>query len=272
MLFRSKAMAALELSSEHLVQGKQPTQMGQLIIDYFQYRADVLNDYVRPRLMELAEAKATYEAMRAQHKPVLAPSMNKQKGEMRQVAYLASLVNVIVESVAGWDGFNPNPLQLTTFTHNGLPVRTLSRRVDGALPGVVNPVALWEVKEYYHNKTFGSRIADAVYETQLDGMELEEMLEHTDRFCEHMLVIDSYNTWWNMGRAQLCRMIDILSMGYVDEILFGREAIERLPALVAGWEQKAKQNLAHEPQIRGAEGDAPSELDEKKDGQGLLDI
>lgn len=57
---------------------------------------------------------------------------------------------------------------------NGLPVRTLARRVDGAFPSVINPVAIWEVKEYYHTTTFGSRVADGVYETLLDGMELED--------------------------------------------------------------------------------------------------
>ena len=39
-----------------------------------------------------------------------------------------------------------DPRQLTSVTHNGMPVRTLARRVDGAFPCVINPVAIWEVK------------------------------------------------------------------------------------------------------------------------------
>ena len=39
----------------------------------------------------------------------------------------------------------------------------------------LNPIAIWEIKEYYYTTTFGSRIADGVYETPLDGMELEEL-------------------------------------------------------------------------------------------------
>ena len=37
------------------------------------------------------------------------------------------------------------------------------------------------------------------------------------------------------GRSYLCRMIDMLHMGYVDEVLFGREVGDRLPELVAEW-------------------------------------
>jgi hypothetical protein len=37
------------------------------------------------------------------------------------------------------------------------------------------------------------------------------------------------------GRSYLCRIIDMLQMGYVDEVLFGREVAARLPKIVAGW-------------------------------------
>ncbi len=33
--------------------------------------------------------------------------------------------------------------------------------------------AVWEIKEYYDSITFGSRIADGVYETMLDGKSLQ---------------------------------------------------------------------------------------------------
>ena len=49
-----------------------------------------------------------------------------------------------------------------------MPLRTLAQRVDGAFPSAVNPVAVWEIKEDYHTTTFGSRVADGAYETQID--------------------------------------------------------------------------------------------------------
>ena len=116
-----------------------------------------------------------------------------------------------------------------------MPLRTLARRVDGAFPSVVDPIAIWEIKEYYYTTTFGSRVADGVYETLLDGMELEELQAATGRQIKHVLFIDDRYTWWECGRSYLCRMIDMLHMGYVDEVVFGREVLNRLPELVAEW-------------------------------------
>lgn len=247
------AFQKLGLSSQHLVSQGQLTERGLKLCEYFHYRADVLDNYVQPRLMDAQRAEAEYNALKAQLQPTLSATMNKQSGEMKKVAYLTGIVNMIVESVIGPHGFNANPGQLTTFTQNSMPLRTLSRRVDGALPGVVNPVAIWEIKEYYYTTTFGSRVADGVYETLLDGMELEEMREHEGRHVEHMLALDARYTWWEMGRSYLCRIIDMLHMGYVDVVLFGYEVIEQLPDLVRYWADLARNQPGYEPQLHGAE-------------------
>ena len=42
-----------------------------------------------------------------------------------------------------------------------------SSRRFGAYPSIYNPKLVWEIKEYYYSKSFGSRVADAVYEQQL---------------------------------------------------------------------------------------------------------
>lgn len=260
----------LGLSSLHLVDRRGAlTPLAQELCAYFAYRADVLDNFVKPRLMNADEAAALYADTKDRLRPKLAETMNKQSGDMAKVAYLTGLVNMIVESVAGHDGFNANPGQLTTFTKDAMPLRTFSRRLDGALPGVVNPVAVWENKEYYYTTTFGSRVADGVYETLLDGMEAEEMREHGGRHVEHMLAVDAYFTWWVKGRSYLCRIIDMLSMGYVDEVLFGREVVERLPALAAEWVALAQAKAAEEPQIKGVEEEGTGEEgadDEVDDG------
>ena len=116
-----------------------------------------------------------------------------------------------------------------------MPFRTLSRRVDGAFPAVINPIAIWEIKEYYYTTTFGSRVADGVYETLLDGHELEESEAASNQKVRHLLIVDDYFTWWKCGRSYLCRLIDMLHMGYLDEVLFGREVVEQLPILVKEW-------------------------------------
>jgi len=167
--------------------------------------------------------------------------MNKQKGEKQAPSYFTGIVNILIEANA--EGFNCNydPRELTSITLNGNLLRTLARRVDGAFTSAINPIAIWEIKEYYYTTTFGSRVADGVYETLLDGLELEELKEHENIYVRHYLMIDAYNTWWNMGKSYLCRIIDMLHMGYVDEVLFGYEVIERLPVLVKEWVELAKE-------------------------------
>lgn len=63
----------------------------------------------------------------------------------------------------------------------------------------------------------------------LDGLELEEMRQSTQINVQHYLMIDSHYTWWECGKSYLCRLYDMLHMGLVSEILFGKEVITELP-------------------------------------------
>jgi len=232
----------LDLADDHIVvpNGKL-TEFGKMLMAYFTYRARVLNEYVEPRLMDSKQARRLFEKLRRKLEPACPLPMNKQKGRKRTFAYLTGLVNMLVEANARGLPCEYDPRVLTTVTRDRTPLRTLARRVDGAFPGTVNPVAVWEIKEYYHTTTFGSRVADGVYETLLDGMEIEELREHEGVDVKHYLMIDAHYTWWECGRSYLCRIIDMLHMGYVDEVLFGLEVTERLPALVRHWVKLARQ-------------------------------
>ena len=53
-------------------------------------------------------------------------------------------------------------------------------------------------------------------------------------------MVDAHRTWWVQGKAYLCRIVDMLNMGYVDEVLFGREVIDEMPRLVHEWMQLAQ--------------------------------
>ena len=88
---------------------------------------------------------------------------------------------------------------------------------------------MWEIKEYYYATTFGSRVADAVYETQLDGFEFKELYERTGKKVHHILFIDAYRTWWVQGKSYLCRLVDAMNSGVVDEVIVGREVFTRWP-------------------------------------------
>jgi len=161
--------------------------------------------------------------------------MNKQTGNKKDHALFTGMINMLIYENLQEFCCDYDPRQLTTITKNGSPLRTLARRVDGAFPSTVNPIAIWEIKEYYYTTTFGSRVADGVYETLLDGMELEDLYKQENIKVLHYLMIDSHYTWWQCGKPYLCRIIDMLHMGYVSEVLFGYEIIEKLPEIVKEW-------------------------------------
>lgn len=232
------AMMKLDLQISHLQdESGQPTPMANLIGAYISYRAFTLNTVVTSYLMNAQRANQVYTQILQQYPSQRLPVMNRQTGAKKQPMYLTGIVNALIEHYVKGLPCDYDPKRLTTFTKAGMPVRTMSRRVDGCFPSCVNPIALWEIKEYYHTTTFGSRIADGIYETLLDGMELAEMKEREGIQVDHLLIVDS-DQWWLKGKSYLCRIIDMLHMGYVSEVLFGYEVVERLPDIVQAWRMR----------------------------------
>jgi hypothetical protein len=231
-----KAIAKADLMSDHLVdpQSGKPSQLALDLQDYFAYRAQVLVNQVQPNLMCKQCARRTFLQLQAQLGSTRPVPLNKQSQQKKQPLYLTGIVNMLVEHAIGTRPCDYDPNGLTSFTRSGAPVRTLSRRHDGAFPRKNDPIAIWEVKEYCYTTTFGSKISDGVYITQLDGLEVEEA-RAAGIDVQFVLMVDAYETWWLKGVSYLCRLIDLLHMGYVDEILFGSELLARLPIIVKDW-------------------------------------
>lgn len=210
---------------------------------YSQHRADLLNTCARNNLMNLNDARLEYEALRSvydtEHYLCKIP-MNKQKGDKRHIAYLTAIINILTEKTlreaglfSGQKGFVDDPEKyLYVIDNNGYIVGAASRRMDGAYPDIVNPRIVWEIKEYYGTTSFGSRVADGVYETQLDGYELAALSNRSAHPIFHALIVDDHFTWWIKGKSYLCRLVDILNEGLVDEVLIGREVLTRWPEVL----------------------------------------
>lgn len=233
------SLKELGLSTNHVIDDAgKATKLGAALVSYFQFRADVLNKFVKPRLMSAEQAADAFAQVRKLTRSIRAVRVNTQKIAGKKPAYLTGMVDMLIEANIGGLPCDFNPQELTTFTHLDAPLRTLARRVDGAFPSAKNPVAIWEIKEYYYTETFGSRCADGVYESLLDGMELEELRQSERIDCKHYFIIDAIGAWWTSkqnGRSYLCRIIDMLHMGYVDEVLFGTEVLDEIPRLAKEW-------------------------------------
>ena len=72
-------------------------------------------------------------------------------------------------------------------------------------------------------------------------MELEELRMSENIDVLHYLMLDARYTWWDCGRSYLCRIVDMLQMGSVDEVLVGRQTIDRLPKLVPMWVKRLRE-------------------------------
>lgn len=243
-----KAFAKLGLDPGRIIGASNAlSELGENLIAYYDHRAGVLNNQVRPMLMDKDEARATFDKLFRRLRPSAPIPMNKQKGAKKAPAFLTGIVNMLIEQHAEGLPCNYDPRTLTSITRDGVPLRTLARRIDGAFTTVVDPIAVWEIKEYYYTKTFGSRVADGVYETLLDGSELQELRENEGVHIGHYLIVDDRFTWWDCGRSYLCRIIDMLHMGVLDEAIFGRETLDRLPLLVQEWVTIARLRAKGQP-------------------------
>lgn len=219
----------------------------ELVAAYIAHRANVLTEQVEPALMTRDEARVCFEEIRAKVTPKLAATMNRQKGEKRHEAYLSSMVAMFAEQAFGHNGFVNDAQKLAILTDGNNRLQGIfSRRFDGVIPSTRDPIAMWEVKEYYGTTSFGSRVADGVYETLLDGYEINAFENAFGRRMAHFLFVDDKFTWWSMGKSYLCRMIDMLHTGHVDEVFFGRQVISQWPAALAELKKGLPASQGHE--------------------------
>ena len=144
-----RAFDKLGLSTIHIANvDNQLTDFGRNLFDYFSFRAEVLNNTVKGQLMSKETAEIEFNQLKQKMNPQCPLPMNKQKAEKKNYAFLTGMVNMLVEANIDGVPCDYDPRSLTTITNHWMPLRTLSRRVDGAFPSVVNPIAIWEIKEY----------------------------------------------------------------------------------------------------------------------------
>src|SRR6266581_2767264 len=126
-----QAYSGLKLKHDHIVDGiGQPTTVGKTLHGYFVFRADRLNTFVEPRLMDVHRARQVFASLQRKLKPKAPIPMNRQKEEKKAPAYLTGIVNMLVEANAGGLSCDFDPRELTTVMRDGAPLRALARRVD----------------------------------------------------------------------------------------------------------------------------------------------
>lgn len=207
------------------------TELGDDVLSYLNYRSEQV-EVALDRIRTKDEATDQFNEYRGDFE-MDTEQLNKQ-GSSEPLVF-ANSVNLVLEKETGIE-FNPNPRMLPTVldSDNNLQM-TLPKWPDGAFPTARNPRAIWEVKEFYSSTTFGSRIADAIYEIMLFNEELDTLHNETGSEVELYLMTDGYEAWQE-GVSYIYRIIDILNMEYIDAAIFGEEVFTQWPEVVADWD------------------------------------
>jgi hypothetical protein len=111
-----------------------------------------------------------------------------------------------------------------------------ARNLDGAIPCLVNPFVVWEIKEYWGKKQGGSKMSDAVYECLLVGRELREYEEKHHSRIYHAVFIDGKEQW-ECRESDFIRFIDLFNQGIIDELVIGSD-------VELSWEKALKEIIS----------------------------
>ncbi len=116
---------------------------------------------------------------------------------------------------------------------NERTLHVTARNLDGAIPGLANPIVIWEIKEYWGKTSGGSKMSDAVYECNLVGRELREFQDRSGIRVKHVVFVDGQEQW-AVRKSDLARFIDLMNQGLIDHLFVGSEVqTEWDPALRA---------------------------------------
>ena len=113
----------------------------------------------------------------------------------------------------------PNPQRRCVWVANE-QLHVAARNLDGAVPGLVDPFVVWEIKEYWGTTSGGSKMSDAVYECALVGRELRDFEKRTKLHVEHAVILDG-KAQWTSRKSDLLRFFDLYYQGLIDILIVG---------------------------------------------------
>lgn len=147
----------------------------------------------------------------------------KNKDHHQSSKSMVAAVSAIAESVCASKNIkvNSSPQGRCAWNHEKA-LHVTARELDGAIPSLVNPSVVWEVKEYWGKTRGGSKMSDALYECHLVGSELRDYKARTGQRIHHVVFLDGKDQWGNR-RSDLKRFIDIMNQGLIDFLIIGKE-------------------------------------------------
>jgi hypothetical protein len=74
-----QSFETLGLNTEHIGNERSPTDLANTLVAYYKHRAEVLNKFVEPRLMDVKRARTEFDSLKKKLKPSCPIPLNKQK-------------------------------------------------------------------------------------------------------------------------------------------------------------------------------------------------
>jgi hypothetical protein len=136
---------------------------------------------------------------------------------------------------------NPDPQTRCVFFADK-ELHVTARNLDGAVPTLLNPTIVWEIKEYWGATSGGSKMSDAVYECALVGRELREYEETTSTRIVHVVFVDGKQQW-SSRKSDLCRFYDLYHQGLIDALFVGVQ-------VESEWESYLSKEIKKHPEAK----------------------
>lgn len=225
-IFSPQEMFGSTTGLDAYLQGRQ--ELIQPLREYLQLRADLAADLL-DRMRTEDEAKADFRELSDREVRTYG---TKMAGYHQSSKVLVATVEIITKEICARHRktANVDPQQrATVVTESHLWVSP--RRLDGAFPALTNPVALWEIKEYWGKTQGGSKMSDAIYECQLVGTELRAFEDKYGVRVEHFVILDGREQW-SFRQADLRRAVDLLYCGLIDELIVGADVLTVWPIVM----------------------------------------
>jgi len=198
------------------------------VADYLQFRTDVAASLLA-RMRTERQALDDFAELSSE---VVQKYGTRSADHHQSSKALVATVEVLTRATCLEFGFdvNVNPQKRAALVSEQY-IWVSPRRLDGAFPSLLNPVALWEIKEYWGGTQGGSKMSDAIYECQLVGQELRAFEDVHGRTVKHYVLLDGVHQWASR-RADLRRAVDLVSAGLLDELIVGSDVLTDWPRIV----------------------------------------
>jgi hypothetical protein len=211
-------------SKKYDIHGSVPLKKDTIDL-FFKYLADSESQYnsLKSRLRTEEESMNFCEILGVK----VGKTETKSKEHHQSSKSLVAAVTHISSEIAAKRGFkiDVDPQhRCVWFKERELYVT--ARNLDGAIPSLVNPFVVWEIKEYWGKTKGGSKMSDAVYECLLVGRELREYEEKHGSKIHHIVFVDGKEQWGHRV-SDLIRFIDLYNQGIIDDLIVGRDVEER---------------------------------------------